>query len=339
MIAERRPAQPCRRLRLRLVLRLLLPLALLPGEPATAALIQLKGTPLAGGRLRGSVTVPLERARDGDTPVLSFESRAGGVRLLFDTGATSSMVTPALAERLQLVTRPLAAADLGLVGGGSSCGDLRPHRAWMPPLTLRDPRSPALSGRESPLLRLEGLEVLVLPVAALPPGVDGVLGAPTLRQLPVLINPRRALLGLGEEAMNGPAVPQEPPRQRLSLRWRRGVPLLSITSPAGPLPALADTGAEGFFLRRGLARRLEATGPAESVRLVGVCGDQLVERQRFSGLGLGGQGGTTGPREGIIVENPVFTALGVEVIVGQEFLRDRPQRWRLDLPSPRLELW
>jgi hypothetical protein len=323
----------------RQLLRFLLPLALLSGGAAPAALIQLKGAPLAGGRLQGSVTIPLERARDGDTPVLSFASRSGTVRLLLDTGATSSMVTPSLAGRMQLLSRPLAASDIELVGAGTSCGNLEPRRARMPPLFLRDPRSPALSGRASSVLRLEGLEVLVLPVAALPQGVDGVLGAPTLRQLPVLVNPRRALLGLGEEALKGPALPPGPPRQTVPLTWQQGVPLLRLTTARGSHPALADSGAEGFFLRPSLARSLEPVGPAEPVRLVGVCGEQAVERRRFRDLGLEGQPGAGQIREGIIVDNPVFAALGVEAIVGQEFLRDRPQRWRLDLPVPRLELW
>ena len=59
-----------------------------------AALIQVQGQPLAGGRVSGSAVVPLERARGGDTPVLTFTTDRGPVRLLRDTGATSSMVRP-----------------------------------------------------------------------------------------------------------------------------------------------------------------------------------------------------------------------------------------------------
>ncbi|MFN5221704.1 MAG: hypothetical protein ACK5FE_12485, partial [Cyanobacteriota bacterium] len=63
-----------------------LPLAV-PG----AAMVQLRGTPLSGGRLEGGTTQPLERASGGDTPVLSFRTALGPVRLLLDTGASSSL--------------------------------------------------------------------------------------------------------------------------------------------------------------------------------------------------------------------------------------------------------
>lgn len=44
--------------------------------------------------------------------------------------------------------------------------------------------------------------------------------------------------------------------QRVPLRWHQGVPLLGLRTPLGVVPALADTGAEGLFARRELARLL-----------------------------------------------------------------------------------
>jgi hypothetical protein len=43
--------------------------------------------------------------------------------------------------------------------------------------------------------------------------------------------------------------------------------------------------------------------------------------------------------EAILTENPIFTELGVEAIVGQELLRQRRQLWRLDSQPPMLTLW
>ena len=68
--------------------------------PPVAAMVQLRGTPLSGGRFEGGTIQPLERASGGDTPVLSFRTARGPVRLLLDTGASSSLITPALADRL-----------------------------------------------------------------------------------------------------------------------------------------------------------------------------------------------------------------------------------------------
>ncbi len=373
-----------------------------PVSPAASApahaLIQLAGQPLSGGRSRGTVSLPLERAEGGHTPVLDFQvagvgvphgsgaaaARAGPaplhrrqgarIRLLLDTGATSTMVTPELAERLALVRRPLPAGTFGLAGGGHGCADLNPQRTRLPDLQLRDPAAPPGTSA----LSLEGVEALVLPVAALPAGVDGVLGAPSLRLLPIRIDPSLGRIVLGAAALDQlpfplslpsgatPPARSSAPRdpqptapatfrsrpQRVPLRWHRGVPLLQLRTSVGPVQALADTGAEGLFLQPALAARLRPLGPAQPLRLVGFCGEQRVERRVYAGLGLGpGSGGLAatpgsplpgdGPAgvEGIVTDNPIFEQLGVEAILGQELLHRHRQLWRLDQARPELLLW
>lgn len=299
----------------------------LAAPAAKAALIQLRGAPLTGGHIRGSALVRLERAEGGDTPVLSFSSERGPVRLLLDTGASSTMVTPLLAQRLRLSSKQLPAEALDLAGGGEDCDGQRPRRTSLPPLQLDG-------------LRLEGLEALLMPIAALPAGIDGVLGVPSLRQLPVWVDPAADRLALGNRALlearrAGPAA------LRLPLRWRLGVPLIELRGPAGPIDALADTGAEGLFLSPALAQRLPPLGQPQPLTLVGICGRQTVQRQPFAAIGLPGEPGAdlARPLEGIITANPIFSQLGVEAIAGQELLRRRRQLWRLDAPAARLELW
>lgn len=294
-----------------------------------AALLQLRGQPLAGGLPSGGAAVPLERASGGDTPVLTLRSARGSLRLLFDTGASSSMVIPAAAKRLGLVSRVLPPSALGLAGGGSGCKALRPGRTALPTLRVESP-----GGR----LEIRAAEALVLPVAALPPGIDGVLGAPLWSRLPVRIDPRRQLLRLGQGATT--PEPGAPTPLTLPLRWFRGVPLLQLTTAAGPVAALADTGAEGLFLAPGLAAQLRPLGPAEPLRLVGFCGEQAVVRRRFDGFSLGEPATAGGEElEAIVAANSIYRALGVEAIAGQALLRERVQLWRLDLQPPRLSLW
>jgi hypothetical protein len=103
--------------------------------------------------------------------------------------------------------------------------------------------------------------------------------------------------------------------------------------------ALIDTGAEGLFLTPELAALLRPLGTGQAARLVGVCGQQQVWRQRLMGIGIGPQSPPMQTHEAILTTNPVFALLGVEAIVGQELLRIRGQLWRLDTDPPRLELW
>ncbi|MFZ0409084.1 MAG: retropepsin-like aspartic protease [Cyanobium sp.] len=305
-----------------------------------AALIQLQGSPLSGGRISGSASIRLERARGGDTPVLTLASPGGVVRLLIDSGASSTMVTPALARRLGLPSRALASGEIELAGGGSGCGALHPRRTRLPTLELA-------GGEQQGQLRLSGIEALLLPVAALPDDVDGVLGAPSLRQLPLWIDPQHNRLALGAAALQAARLddaraPTRPrPMVTIPLRWQRGVPLLELESPGGAVPALADTGAEGLFIRPQLAARLRPLGPGRPLRLVGFCGVQTAELRRYVGLSLAGAGRPAGPSaavEAIRIDNPIFQQLGVEAIVGQELLRVHPQLWRLDSQPPQLEL-
>lgn len=298
---------------------------------ALAALIQVQGEPLAPGRFSGSVHIPLERAAGGDTPVLSFSSPRGSLRLLLDTGASSTMLTPAAAARLGLISRSLPPQAFALAGGGSGCDSTRPRRALLPALGLQG---------EGEGVLLRDAETLVLEVAALPPGVDGVLGIPALRQLPIRVDPPANRVSLGPLALEGD--PDGPPPRRLPLSWRRNVPVLNLDGGDGPVPALADTGAEGLFVSPGLARRLRVVGAATPVRLVGVCGEQRVERRLVAGLALAGGARPDGPNqpvEAIVTPNPIFAAIGVEAILGQELLRDRIQLWRLDARAPHLDLW
>jgi predicted aspartyl protease len=299
--------------------------------PAAAALIQVRGTPLAGGTPSGSVVVPLERASGGDTPVLTFRSERGPVRLLVDTGASNHLVTPALAARLGLPSTPVPPEAFGLAGAGSECGDLRPRRASLPPLEVVSDEGG---------LRISGAEALLLPVPGLPDGVDGVLGAPLLRRLPLWIDPRRQRLALGTAALTAtrsrPAEERQPPA-RIQLRWQKGVPVSRVIGPGGGVEALLDTGAEGLFVTPALAGRLSPLGPAQALRITGFCGLQKASRLPMRGIGWPGE--PLEPLETVITENPVFAELGVEVILGQELLRKRGQLWRLDQSPPMLTLW
>lgn len=324
-----------------------------------AALIQVRGEPLSGGTHSGSADLPLERAAGGDTPVLSFRTSRGPLRLLLDTGATSTMVTPELERRLGMRSSALPPEAFALAGGGDGCDGLRPRRSRLPELEL-------LSSPGTGRLRLSRVEALVLPAAALPAGVDGVLGAPTLRRLPVWVDPQAGRLAFGAAALRRAAAFSSPvlpapdavfrpsgmvagsgAAQRLPLRWRQGVPLVRLRTPLGEVAALADTGAEGVFLSRAFGARLALNGPGRTLRLVGFCGEQPVVQHEVAGFSLSEAAGPTGesrskidaqPIAVILTSNPIFRALGVEAIVGQELLRHRRQLWRLDLDPPHLDL-
>ena len=125
------------------------------------------------------------------------------------------------------------------------------------------------------------------------------------------------------------------------------MPLLSLALDPGPsastpstatTPALADTAAEGLFVTPALANSLTALAPARPLQVAGACGLQPARRTLVLGPHLPGLAPGT-PVQAIVTANPVFRALGVEAIVGQELLRSHRQLWRLDISPPTLTLW
>jgi hypothetical protein len=247
------------------------------------------------------------------------------------------MVTEAVVRRLALAKEPLSPEAFSMVGGGGDC-DIQP---------LSSTRLPILrlmaEGKDRPL-RIQGVEALVIPGAALPPGVDGVMGVSLLKQQPVVVDPVGATVVLGAPVQLWRQSMGRDPHV-LALAWRHGVPLVPLRGRSrsgewiGQVLALADTGAEGLFLTEALAAKLIPLRASQPARLVGVCGEQWVRRQQVLGLGLGPADPLRQSVEAIILTNSVFERLGVGAIVGQELLRTRRQLWRLDVNPPRLELW
>jgi predicted aspartyl protease len=312
-------------------------LALMPAPSlatALGALIQVKGEPLRAGVLHGSANVTLERAAGGDTPVLSFRTAGEGstgepVRFLVDTGASNTLVSPALVRRLALASAPIPAEEFGLVGAGTDCADLRPQRALLPTLRLTGG-----VGR----IEIRGAEALVLETGGLP---EGVLGAPVLRQLPLWVDPRGGRLALGPPAViaaERQAAADGVSPTVLPLQWSAGVPLVPMNTRAGTVQALADTGAEGLFVTPALGRRLTAGATPGPVLIAGFCG--LQRAQRFSVPGISLVPSPPAPAvEVIVTADPIFASVGAEAIVGQALLRHHRQLWRLDRQPPILQLW
>lgn len=290
---------------------------------ALAALVQLQGEEPKSPRFQGAADVPYQIPGDGLTPIVQLRTASGEqLRLLIDTGASRSMVSQALADRLQLQTTPLAASAFELAGAGDDCPSDPPQRAELPRLMLGD-------------LQIEGLEVLVMPRLGVPPGSDGVLGASALRSMPLLIDPSRQRLQIGAHL---PAAGVPSGASRLTMFWRDHVPLLQAHDPAGQrFDALIDTGAEAVFVSHSLASLLQPQGDARPVRITGFCGEELALEQKMAGLTMGG----ISLSESAVIQtrNRILNDLAVEAIIGQPFLKGHRQLWMLNASPPRLIMW
>jgi len=290
---------------------------------ALAALVQLQGAPPPQPVVEGSSRSAYTTPSDGDTPILLLKTSTGApIRLLIDTGASRSMVSQALIERLKLPTQPLPSGDFALAGAGNDCPTDPPRQAVLPALQLGD-------------LKIDQLAVLVMPKLGVPPGTDGVLGASALRQLPLLIDPKQQQVRF-DPKLSLQSAPAD--ALRIPLQWRDHVPLLEVVDPSGnATSALLDTGAEAVFIGAPLAQRLSPQSPPSGVEIQGFCGSELAIERLFSGLSVGTIQLQRSPA--IVTQNRILKDLKVEAIIGQPLLKNRRQLWLLNRADPVVLLW
>jgi hypothetical protein len=199
--------------------------------------------------------LPLHLLRTGDLgglPWIELELKGTATRWLVDSGASAALISPALAERLQL--RPLSPLRVAMAGGVQ---------------TLQRYALPALPGAglaaDAAAIALD----LQQPLGAAGARLDGALGAPWLRERITRFDFARGELRWADAA---PPVPGA--AALLPLRWDQGLPVVPLALGARAADEFVfDTGNAGamvVFAKR--AESLLAGGaalPETTVRELG----------------------------------------------------------------------
>lgn len=202
-------------------------------------------------------TVPLQLLHTGDIgllPSIRLVLDGAPTRWLVDSGATTALVTPALAARLKL-RRHFFAARLATAGGVQSV-----DRHDLPTLPVFGAGAGDATALAVDLARLFG------PAGA---RVDGLLGAPWLRQGSTTFDFARG------ELRWAPAAAAPPPAAAvLPLRWDGALPVVRLAiGERRPEEFLFDTGNAGalvVFAQRAQALLADASPlPESTVRELG----------------------------------------------------------------------
>jgi predicted aspartyl protease len=242
------------------------------------------------------------------------------LRMMVDTGSTSTLVAPALARALGLeVIERVRVATLG--------GAQQVDRVRLGALRIG---STLLPGSTALVL---DLPALLGPSLA---GVDGLIGMPAWREQPVAFDFAQRRLLLGDDAVSllkdAPALP---------LRLEAGLPVIELRLGArAPLPFLFDTGNAGaLVVFESHARRLLAEAapmPHLTVRELG--GDvsaQLALVERLVGDGLTAHDVPTAFESGARARrgghfDRLAGSFGTALLRPARVLLDVPaQRWRI----------
>ncbi len=282
------------------------------------AIVNLKNLDVPPPTVTGETTLPLVKLQQ--SPVYYVEASLGNLpgRYLIDTGASSTMLSGAVVEQLQLQGQPVPPEKLSFAVAGDDCPSMQANLYELPPLKLT---STTISGGSG--LRFTSTEI--------PEGLSGVIGMDILRQFDLKLNPQQQQL----ELRTASALPDVARPLAIPLQQRLGVYLAKIQlNQQGPFTVLLDTGAGSTFISRGVAERLNlAPKQRQPMHILGFCGLEPAERSRLSSLQLGHL--TQANVETIILSSSILELLGVDGILGQNVLGQYIQHWRFtpaDLP-------
>jgi len=281
------------------------------------ALMRATGVRLPRRETRGSATVVLKLAnpREKGAGVFVVPVTVGGKArpFLLDTGATNSIVAANLARGLGLsgIDLPVGLLEQGVVGSQCRGSGLKISLLRLPPLAVAGAHGQNLLG-------------LALPAERIPGGGAGVLGLDFLSGYDLTIDPTVPRLVL--------AAPT-PSAGSIALTSASGILATQVqVNGRGPFTFGLDTGADLIVVSARLARTLGLKPvSARKEPVQGFCGLEAVQRVRLGEVRLGSQ--PVKNLDGVILTSPLLDRLGIDGLVGQNYLNRFRQHWRFEEPN------
>lgn len=276
------------------------------------ALIQATGIALPKSSSQGQASVtlkPLPNSRVFTVPVtIGGQSKT----FLLDTGASNSILDQQIVQQLKLEGTPIPNDLLAYFVVGSDCSQVNATLHSLPPLTVQS-------------AQVEGLNGMGLPKTAIPGNSSGVLGLDFLKGFDLVVNPKSLKLQL--------LPPSRPIAGAIPLVGKLGVMTTQVKiNGQGPFSFLLDTGADTMVLSERLASRLSLNSTtAKKVEVRGFCGNESGKQTQLKRVSL--QQHEVAQLDAVILENRVLDLLGVEGIVGQNFLTQYQQHWQFGPPN------
>ena len=275
------------------------------------AIVQLKGISVPPPQTAGRAILPLQRLEQTRVYLLTVRIGEQPSAFLLDTGASTTMLATSTVQRLQLTGEAVPNDRLGFAVAGDDCPDMNATLHHLPPLQMKG-------------VQIKGLRGLQFASAVIPAKVAGVLGMDVLRYFDLVLNPSTQELQLQPPT----PLPAEDQATAVSLQAKSGVMLAPLEiNGKGPFTVLLDTGADSTFISEQVATaaNLEAAS-RQPIQIRGFCGLENAERSQLASVKLAQHQQTN--LDAIILSSSILKVLGVDGILGQNFLDRYHQHWR-----------
>lgn len=273
------------------------------------AVVQLQGLDVPVPRVKGTATLPLkvlEKSQVYTTPITVGKLTKP---FLIDTGASTTLLSADLVTTLKLPGRAVPSDRLASAVAGKECASMKATLHELPLLTLGS-------------VEIRGVNGLRFETAAVPDGLAGVMGMDILKQFDLSFNPKVKTLNLAPPSV----LPPTSTAAAIPLQKKLGVFLATLTfNGQGPFTVLLDTGADSTFISGAIAQRLNLSN-RQPAQILGFCGLEPAERSQLASVKL--RQHEQKDIEAIIVSSPILKLLGVDGILGQNFLSRYQQQWR-----------
>jgi predicted aspartyl protease len=282
-----------------------------PDPSRNHAIVQLQGLAVPKPQVQGAGTLPLKPLEQ--TQVYTVQGSLGSLpgRFLIDTGASTTMIAPDVAQKLQLSGKAIPSKQLSSAVAGNECATMDATLHSLPLLRLGPVEIQNASG-----LRFEK--------TVMPEGLTGVVGTDILSQLDLQIKPQSQTLLLSPPTI----LPVSNVTTAIPLQRKLGVFLAKlILNGQGPFIMLLDTAADSTFISQSLARRLQLNPQTfKPMQILGFCGLEPAQRSQLASVKL--QQYEQRNMEVIVATSAVLKQLGIDGILGQNFLNRYQQYWR-----------
>ena len=278
-------------------------------ERRLKAIVQLEGLTLPPPRTQGQAVIPLDLLPR--TRVFTFMATLGDQpgRFLLDTGASTTMVSTPLVQKLQLQGNPIPQDRLAYAVAGNECTDFSATLHQLPTLTL-------------PGAQVQELRGLQFANTIIPEGVSGVMGMDVLSQFDLHLIPRQRELRL----LPPTPLPAAAIDRAIPLQKKLGVMLASLKiNGQGPFTFMIDTGADSTFISQKMAQQLQLETQTP-IKIRGFCGLEDAARTRLTSVRM--QQHERSDLDAIILSSSILKVLDVDGILGQNFLNYYQQYWR-----------
>ncbi|PMB29987.1 hypothetical protein CEN43_18475 [Fischerella thermalis BR2B] len=278
------------------------------------ALVAATGVSLPQPVSQGQANIPLKLLPNTNVFTLPVQIGGQSKTFLLDTGASASIINSQTATQLNLQGIPIPNDFMKYVVVGNDCSKVQASFHKLPPVAVN-------------AAKVQGLFAIGMSQNSIPVNTSGVLGLDFLTNFDVVINPKKLQLQL---------LPPSPPvTGAIPLQGKLGNMIAQAKiNGQGPFNFLLDTGAETTVISKSLATKLKIDQTKlTKTEVSGFCGTEKAQKIKLSQLNLQQHQATQ--IDAVILESDnIFKVLGIQGIIGQNFLNRYQQHWRFGKRNP-----